>query len=329
VSPVGLAKLLSRLPSKNDPNLLVGFETSDDAAVYKIDDERALVLTADIITPPVDDPVLFGKIAAANALSDVFAMGGRPLACLNLIGFPSKDLGPEILAGIVEGALEKITEAGAVLAGGHTTDDEEPKFGLSVTGMVHPDRYWGNAGALAGDALLMTKPIGSGVLFNANLNKLVSPEAMNACIDVLTTLNQAASGVLANFDVHSATDVTGFGLGGHAFEMAQGSDVTLTLDFASIPLLAEALDMYQKGVTTGVNVANHEQIDRFTRFDGDQTSAEQEILVDPQTSGGLLVALPSAQAGEAVQQMQDAGVEDACLVGTVEPRSGDAALVIR
>ncbi len=328
MSPVGLANLLSRLPSKNDPNLLVGFETSDDAAVYRLDDERALVLTADIITPPVDDPFLFGQIAAANALSDVYAMGGRPLACLNLIGFPSKDLGPEVLAGIVEGALDKITEAGAVLAGGHTTDDEEPKFGLSVTGIVHPQRFWGNAGAQPGDVLIMTKPIGSGVLFNANLKNLVSAEAMGECIRILTTLNKAAAETLAAFDVHAATDVTGFGLGGHAFEMAEGSNVTLKIDFASIPLMAEALDMYKRGITTGVNAANHEQIDRSVRLNRDLSLAEHEMLVDPQTSGGLLVALPQAQADKAIAALKDAGVHGAVAIGVVEPREGDVALVI-
>jgi selenide, water dikinase len=329
VSPVGLARLLSRLPSKDDPNLLVGFETSDDAAVYRLDGERALVLTADIITPPVDDPHLFGQIAAANALSDVFAMGGQPLACLNLIGFPSKALGPEVLAGMVEGALEKITEAGAVLAGGHTTDDDEPKFGLSVTGIVHPDRFWGNAGVRAGDVLIMTKPIGSGVLFNANLNKLVSDEAMAACIRTLTTLNKTAASVLADFEVHAATDVTGFGLGGHAYEMAQGSDVTLALEFEAIPMLDEALDMYGRGVTTGVNAANQQQIESATRVERNSTHAENEILVDPQTSGGLLVALPPAQAEDAVRALLDAGVESTCIVGAAQERDGDTALVIR
>lgn len=328
MSPVGLAQLLSRLPSKNDPNLLVGFETSDDAAVYRLDDERALVLTADIITPPVDDPFLFGQIAAANALSDVFAMGGKPLACLNLIGFPSKDLGPDILAGIVEGALDKITEAGAVLAGGHTTDDEEPKFGLSVTGIVHPDRYWGNAGAQPGDVLIMTKPIGSGVLFNANLNKLVSDQAMAECIRALIALNKTAAAVLADFEVHAATDVTGFGLGGHAFEMAEGSGVTLALQFDAIPILKEALDMYGRGVTTGVNAANLQQIQGAIRVERSASHAENEILVDPQTSGGLLVAVPASQAERAVQALLDAGVDSACVVGVARERDGETALVV-
>ena len=187
---------MAGLPRKSDPNLLVGFETSDDAGVYRLGEDTAMVVTADFITPPVDDPFTFGQIGAANSLSDVYAMGGRPVVCLNLIGFPSDDLGPEVLHGIVEGALSKITEAGAVLAGGHTTNDDEPKFGLSVTGVVHPDRYWRNAGALAGDALILTKPIGSGVIFNANLKGLLSPEALEETLAVLTDLNRTAAETL-------------------------------------------------------------------------------------------------------------------------------------
>ncbi|MDA0336443.1 MAG: selenide, water dikinase SelD [bacterium] len=328
MSPVGLAKLLAGLPKKVDPRLLVGFETSDDAAVYRLDDETALVLTADIITPPVDDPFLFGQIAAANSLSDVFAMGGRPIVALNLIGFPSSQLGPDVLAGMVEGALTKITEAGAVLAGGHTTDDEEPKFGLSVTGLVHPDRFWRNVGARPGDALILTKPIGSGVLFNANLKKWVSEAALAACVDALTTLNMTAAETLRRFDVHAVTDVTGFGFGGHAYEMATGSGVTFYIDTDRLPVLAEALEMYQRGVSTGVNGVNRQLIDAATDF-GSLSAAHQELLVDPQTSGGLLVALPADQAEAAVTALTDAGVEHTRLVGRVEAATEPHALVFR
>ena len=237
---------MAGLPRKSDPNLLVGFETSDDAGVYRLGEDTAIVVTADFITPPVDDPFTFGRIGAANSLSDVYAMGGRPVACLNLIGFPSEDLGPEVLHGIVEGALSKITEAGAVLAGGHTTNDDEPKFGLSVTGVVHPDRYWRNAGARPGDALILTKPIGSGVIFNANLKGLLSREALEETLAVLTELNRTAAETLARFDVHAATDITGFGLAGHALEMARGSGVTLEIDVDSVPTLPEALEMYER-----------------------------------------------------------------------------------
>lgn len=327
MSPVGLGELLRQLPQNQDPNLLVGFHTHDDAAVYRLDSETAIVNTADIITPPVDDPHLFGQIAAANALSDVYAMGGKPLLCLNLMGFPGSKLGPEILHGIVAGALEKITEAGAVLAGGHTTDDDEPKFGLAVTGVVHPDRVWANTGARPGDALLMTKPLGSGVIFNANLKGWVSDAALQACIDCITTLNKTAAEVLHGFEIHAATDVTGFGLAGHGLEMAEGSDVTLRFELDALPLMDEALAMYEKGMSTGVNRLNRELVDGTWRFERDLPGWYEEILVDPQTSGALLVAVPATQADDAVAALRKAGVDVACRVGTVEPYDGRSRLV--
>jgi len=196
----------------------VGYETSDDAGVYRLTEDLAIIMTADYITPPVNDPYIYGQIAAANAISDVYAMGGQPIACLNLVSFPSKKLPPEVLHKIVAGALSKITEAGAVLAGGHSVEDDEPKFGLSVTGIVHPDKFWTNQGAQPGDVLILTKPVGSGVLFNANLKKWVSKEAMDACLSILITLNRTAAEVMAGFDIHAATDVTGFGLAGHGLK---------------------------------------------------------------------------------------------------------------
>ena len=306
--------------------MLVGFETSDDAGVYRLNDEQAIVVTADFITPPVDDPFVFGQIGAANSLSDVYAMGGRPLTCLNLIAFPSQYLGPEVLHGIVEGALSKITEAGAVLAGGHTTDDDEPKFGLSVTGVVHPERYWSNSGAQVGDVLLLSKPIGSGVLFNANLRGWVAPDSMRTCIESLVQLNKAACEVLQRFSVHAATDVTGFGLAGHAFEIARGSEVCLRVVAADVPTLPEALAMYERGVSTGVNTANRALVKDAMRCGDELSSAQRELFIDPQTSGGLLVALPAAEADEALQALHDGGVSGARLIGTVEERSDAAYL---
>ncbi|MEM8931258.1 MAG: selenide, water dikinase SelD [Acidobacteriota bacterium] len=327
MSPVGLGELLAGLPHNTDPNLLVGFATSDDAGVYRLNDEQAVVMTADFITPPVDDPYLFGQIAAANALSDVFAMGGRPVACLNLVGFPAGKLEPEILHGIVGGALSKITEAGAVLAGGHTTEDDEPKFGLSVTGVVHPDKVWTNAGAEVGDALILTKPIGSGVLFNANLKGWVSQEALAACLDVLTTLNRVASETFRRFDVHAATDITGFGLAGHGLEMARGSGTTLRIDLDAVPIMDEALACYERGMTTGVNGVNRELVEGSIRWRRELPFWHREIVIDPQTSGGLLVALPEVQADAAIAALHEAGVGHARRIGRVEPLSGDDHLI--
>ena len=278
----------------------------------------ALVTTADFITPPVDDPYLFGQIAAANSISDIYAMGGKPLTCLNLVGFPADKLGPEILHGIVEGALSKITESGAVLAGGHTTDDEEPKFGLSVTGIVHPQKYWRNVGAKPGDVLILTKPIGSGVIFNANLKNWVSEQALEECIQTITTLNKQAAVVMADFDIHAVTDITGFGLGGHALEMAEGSGVTLEIRTDDVPIMREALEMYQKGMRTGVNPANRALIEESTHFEKSLPAWHEEIFVDPQTSGGLLMSLPASQSESLLEALRSSGVTKAQIVGNVK-----------
>lgn len=304
----------------------MGFETSDDAGVYKLDENTAIVSTADFITPPVDDPFLFGQIGAANAISDVYAMGGKPISALNLIGFPSSKLGPEVLHGIVEGALSKITEAGAVLAGGHTTEDEEPKFGLSVTGLVHPKKLWRNIGAQPGDALILTKALGSGVIFNANLKGWVRDEAMKGCLESVTQLNRKAAEVLQNFTVHAATDVTGFGLGGHGLEMAKGSKASLVIDIESLPLLDSALRMYEKGMTTGVNRLNEELVQNHLSFEKELPYWHNEIVYDPQTSGGLLVSIPEAEAKQAVQQLIDAGYPFAAKIGEVRPLEGEIYL---
>jgi len=312
---------LAKLPKKQDENLLVGYETSDDAGVYRIDDETAIVTTADFITPPVDDPYLFGQIGAANAISDVYAMGGKPISALNLIGFPSTRLGPEVLHGIVEGALSKITESGAVLAGGHTTEDEEPKFGLSVNGIVHPQKIWRNTGAKPGDALILTKAIGSGVLFNANLKNWVSDEAMKACLASVTMLNRTAAQILQSFHVHAATDVTGFGLAGHGLEMARGSNAMLSIDLNALPTMDSALAMYEKGMNTGVNRFNEEMVKDYLRFGRELPAWHQEIVYDPQTSGGLLVALPADEAAQAVEQLVAEGNPAAAIIGEVLPEN--------
>jgi selenide,water dikinase len=328
LSPVGLGELLRGLPANEDPNLLVGFDTSDDAAVYRLNGEQAFISTADIITPPVDDPYLFGQIAAANSLSDVYAMGGRPVTCLNLVAFTSDKLGPEVLHQMIAGALSKVTEAGAVLAGGHTTEDEEPKYGLAVTGLVHPDEIWTNVGSRPGDALVLTKPIGSGVIFNANLKGWISEGALAACIETITTLNRTAAEVLRNFDVHAATDVTGFGLAGHAFEMAQGPpEVTMRIEIDAVPLMDEALDAYHRGMSTGVNRVNRELVASSVRFDRELPGWHEEIFVDPQTSGGLLAAVPAEEAEDVVAALREAGVSSADRIGTVEAHDGRSHLV--
>lgn len=320
--------MLEKIPANSDPNLLVGFNTSDDAGVYRLDDQQALVVTADFITPPVDDPYIFGQIAAANSLSDVYAMGGKPLVCLNLVCFPSDKLGADVLQGIIEGANERIRQAGAILIGGHSVEDAEPKFGLSVTGMVHPEKYWSNAGAKAGDAVILTKPLGSGVILNANVKKKVSDSALQSCLDKLIELNATTSGVLADFNVHAATDVTGFGLCGHALEIAKASNLLIEIDSKALPLFDEAILMYDKGFTTGANEANRAQVEAESRLGSTIPKSLVEILVDPQTSGGLLVTVPEAEAESVVNALHDAGVEDAVVIGQTKQRIDSGYLAI-
>ena len=307
----------------------MGFGTGDDAGIYRISEDTALILTADFITPPIDDPYLFGQIAAANAISDIYAMGGRPVACLNLVAFPSGKLDAEVLHDIVAGGLSKITEAGAVLAGGHSIEDDEPKYGLSVTGVVHPDKFWTNTGARPGDVLILTKPLGSGVLFNANLKKWVSAAAMTACINAITTLNRAAAETMAGFDIHAATDVTGFAIAGHGFEMAKGSNVTLRMRIGDLPVMDEALEMYRRGITTGVNAHIVERVKNGVRFESMLPAWHRQIVYDPQTSGGLLAALPADQAPALLTALHTAGVADARIIGDALPLEGSTYLIFQ
>ena len=297
--------------------MLVGFDTSDDAGVYRLNDEQALVFTADFITPPVDDPLIYGQIAAANSLSDIYAMGGKPLSCLNLVGFPSGKLDNEVLEGIIAGALQKITEAGAVLLGGHTTEDDEPKFGLTVTGLVHPEKIWRNSGLQDGDHLILTKPIGSGVLLNANKKKLVSQNALQECIESMTKLNKTAAELMADFEIHAATDITGFGFAGHALEMVQRDELTLNFTLDKIPLFREACQMYMNGITTRVNKINREMVEGHWSFSNEIRPEHQELLLDPQTSGGLLFAVPGDQSASVISALHNAGISSSKQIGFV------------
>jgi selenide,water dikinase len=323
-----LNALLETLPSGTDPNLIVGYATNDDAGVYRLSESEAIVVTADFITPPTDDPETFGRVAAANAISDVYAMGGRPITCVNLVAFPSKKLPSETLAGIIRGAQQKIAESGAVLAGGHTVEDPEPKFGLAVTGLVHPDRVWTNAGAKPGDSLVLTKPIGSGVILNANLKGWVKDADLADCIVVLETLNRRAAEVASNFRIHAATDVTGFGLGGHALEMAQGADCLIQLHLDSVPVLSGAREMYDRGMSTGSNESNEALVQPHLTWRRASSRTDQSLLFDPQTNGGLLFAIAAEEAPGLVEALRKAGVSDAAIIGRVRERTGEDYLEI-
>lgn len=303
-------------PSK-DPNLLVGFETSDDAAVYRVAPDMAVISTVDFITPPVDDPYWFGQIAAANSLSDVYAMGGEPLMALSLVMFPSTKLDMGLLKEILRGGNDKVMEAGAAMAGGHSVDDNEPKYGLAVTGTVHPERILTNRGVQEGDALILTKPLGTGVLFNASRSGKLPYRELEAILPQVAALNRQAIKVALNFDVHACTDITGFGIMGHALELAKGSGVQIALSYKELPFYPNAIQMYQKGETTGSNKANRKLAEGFWGSATKRSALEEELLFDPQTSGGLLLSLPHAQVDEITATLRKAGVETAARVGEV------------
>ena len=297
--------------------MLVGFETSDDGAVYRLTPDIALISTVDFITPPVNDPWWFGQIAAANSISDIYAMGGRPLTALNLVMFPEKKLDMGLLKEILRGGSEKIQEAGASMAGGHSVDDNEPKYGLAVTGHVHPDRILTNRGCRDGDALVLTKSLGSGVLFNANRSGKLPYHELEAILPQIAALNAAAIDTALNFDVHACTDITGFGILGHSLEMAQGSGLQIEMIYDRLPFYPNALQMYLKGETTGSNKANRKLAAGHWEGKKKLSAEEEDLLFDPQTSGGLLVSVPSAEADALVAALHAAGVEQAVRVAEV------------
>jgi selenide,water dikinase len=297
--------------------LLVGFETSDDAAVYRVTPDIALISTVDYITPPVDDPYWFGQIAAANSLSDVYAMGGKPLTALNLVMFPSKKLDLGILREILKGGSDKVRQAGASMAGGHSVDDNEPKYGLAVTGWVHPERVLTNKGCRAGDVLILTKPVGTGVLFNAGRSgKLPYPD-LEAVLPGVAALNGTAMEAALHFEVHACTDITGFGVLGHSLEMAKGCGLQIDLIFDRLPVYPNAMQMYQKGENTGSNKANRRLAQGFWEAVTRLALEQEELLFDPQTSGGLLLAVPADQSDGLLTELKLAGVDAAVVVGEV------------
>ena len=314
--PDELERALAGLPEAQDPNLLVGFNLADDAGVYRISESQALVQTVDFFTPIVDDPFTFGAISAANALSDVYAMGGQPLTALNIAGFPAGELEPEVLNQILLGGQSKVDEADCTLVGGHTVQDPELKYGLAITGMIHPDRIYTNAGARPGDRLILTKKLGTGLIANAFKADQLTETDLAEAVESMTTLNKAAAEVLPDFAVHACTDVSGFGLLGHAAEMAEGSQAGLTFHAAQIPTLAHSLDLAAKGLGGG---SRDNQIflgPKVTIADG-VDDARANLLFDAQTSGGLLIAVAADDADILLEKLQQNGVAAAALIGEV------------
>ena len=291
-----LRPLHQTFDASDHPDLIVGLDAADDAAVYRVSDELALIQTLDFFPPVVDDPYTYGAISAANAMSDVYAMGGEVRFALNIAAFP-EDLDSEILAEIFRGGAEKVREAGGVIAGGHTIFDEEPKYGLSVTGMVHPDAVIRTGGAQAGDAILLTKPVGTGVLLTAAQQSYEGSDAgLAAAIESMLALNRHPSHLARAAGVHAMTDVTGFGLLGHASEVAQQSDARLVIESSEVPLLTDALRFAEAGAVTGGGSRNREQLDARVSLAEGLDDALAQLLFDPQTSGGLLIAVPEASA---------------------------------
>ncbi len=314
-----LAQLLEGIRVRKDPNLLVGFDRSDDASVYKVSDELALVQTVDFFPPIADDPYTFGAIAATNALSDVYAMGGEPKLALNIMAVP-EDMPREVVHDILRGGYDKVYEAGALITGGHSILDDEPKYGLAVTGFVHPDRVLTNSGAKPGDVILFTKPIGIGVLTSGMKAGLVSDETTRFAYRMMTTLNKAARDVMVKYRVHACTDVTGFGPMGHLLEMAQGSDVELHMQVSGVDFIPESLELARMGVLPAGMYRNRNFAEPWVDV-GTIETAVQDLLFDPQTSGGLAIAVDPADADALLAELKTC-VPSAQRWATVQPYRG-------
>lgn len=288
IAPGTLCKLLSNIPKNEDENLLVGLDTSDDAAVYKLSEDIATIQTLDFFTPMVDDPYIFGEIAATNALSDVYAMGGKPLLALNIVGFPISQ-SMDILGEILRGGANKVKEAGAIVVGGHSIQDNEPKYGLSVTGVVHPEKVLKNSSARTGDVLILTKPLGIGIINTAIKGEVASKEAYDKAVKSMTTLNKYAAEIMLDYDISSCTDVTGFGLMGHAYEMASGSNKTIRVFKDTVEYIEEAKEYAKMGMIPSGCYKNREYLKGKYETNNVELWLE-DILFDPQTSGGLLIS---------------------------------------
>jgi selenide,water dikinase len=327
--PGYLLPLLGLLPQRVDPNVLVGSVTGDDAAVYRLNDDLALVLTTDFFTPIVDRPYDFGAVAAANALSDVYAMGGRPLAALNLVGFPDDRLPVSVLSEILRGAADKTAEAGATIVGGHTIKSDEPIFGLAVVGTVAPSRMLTNAGAQPGDALVLSKPIGLGIITTAAKNGEDARGAIADALAVMTTLNRGAAEVLARREVHALTDVTGFGLLGHLRNVTAASGVTARVWADAVPVLPAAREYVRAKIAPGGTHANWRFLADWVTYEAGIEKEEQLLLCDAQTSGGLLASVPEQDAEAVVAALRAAGLPAAAVIGRVEERGPGKIAVSR
>jgi len=309
-----------------DPNLLTSVERAEDAGVYKLSDELALIQTVDFFTPIVDDPFTFGQIAAVNALSDVYAMGGRPLTAMNIVCFPKKTMEISILQEVLAGGLDKVHEAGVILVGGHSVEGPELKYGLSVTGIIHPKKVVYNHGAKAGDRLILTKPLGTGIITTAIKGDMANDIAIKKVVSSMSALNRHASELMQQIGVHACTDVTGFGLLGHAAEMIEGTDVGMVLHTSQIPFFSEAKELAGMGLVPGGTQRNREFRLHMVNIPPEVPGYMSDILFDPQTSGGLLIAVEDGKADKLLNLLQEKGVEEAAIIGEV---TGDSPGMIQ
>ena len=307
LAPSDLAQVLSKLPVQKNENVIVGFETSDDAGVFRLTDDTALVQTLDFFTPVADDPEAYGRIAAVNSLNDIYAMGGTPLTALSIVCYPQKG-DWEVLGKILAGGQAAMNEEDVVVIGGHSVDDQEMKFGYSVTGVIDPKKIITNAGAKSGDVLILTKPIGTGAINTAVKHGKASPGTEAAAVATMSASSAAASSAMVRLDANSCTDITGFGLLGHAYEMAKGSNVTLTIDSNIVPLLPDVLDLISQGMLTRGDKNNRVYVGETVRIQPSVSSEMQSVLFDPQTAGGLLISLPKANAVAFLDEVAGAAV---------------------
>ena len=301
--------------------MLVGLEHGDDAAVYKLNDETAIIVTVDFFTPITDDPYEFGAVSAANSLSDVYAMGGTPLLAMNIVGFPA-DLARDMLGDVLRGGYDKATEAGCLIVGGHTVDDQEPKYGLSVVGTVTPGKQVANVGAKPGDSLVLTKPLGTGIIATAGKQGKASPESLKAAVESMATLNKSASEAMVKIGVNACTDVTGYGLLGHLNPMVQGSGVGATIRMSDVPVLPGTWDLLDLGTVPGGTIRNLESVAPSMNWHESLSEAQQLLLADAQTSGGLLISVPESRRDALLEELRSNGVPTVAVVGEITENAG-------
>jgi selenide, water dikinase len=320
ISPKQLEEILKYLPLPEDPNILVNIDTHDDAGVYKVNDDLALVLTTDFFPPVCSDPYEFGQIAAANSISDVYAMGGTPVVALNIMMFPVGKLPMEVYAEILKGGSDMASEAGLRIIGGHTIDDNPPKYGLAVVGYVHPHKIITNSGAMPGDSLILTKPVGTGVILAGQRLGISTENNVLDALKLMKILNKSGAEIMKKYDIKGATDITGFGLAGHALKMAKASNVSINLNMNNVPLIGDTYKLLDVGCIPGASFRNLDYAEKYTFFNENLDYNLKMAAFDAQTSGGLLISVPSALAEKVLSDLHSAGLRSSAIIGAVSEK---------